>query len=52
MATIIIQVCCYGNQDDYFVSTVIRYIINMILNHKKLRLREEQLDVRFRLTLL
>lgn len=42
METKIIQVCCYGNQDDYFVSAVIRDIINMILNYKQLRLREEQ----------
>lgn len=48
----IIQVCCYGIQDDYFVSTVIRDIINMILNHKQLRLREEQLDVQYVLDLL
>lgn len=46
MATIITQVCCYGNQDDYFVPIVIRYIINMILNHKQLRLREEHLEAR------
>lgn len=49
MAAIIIQVCCYGNQDDYFVLTLIQYIVNMILNHKQLRLRKEQLDVCFRL---
>lgn len=38
MESIIIHVCCYGNQDDYFVSTVIQYIMNINLNHKQMRL--------------
>lgn len=39
MATVIIQVCCYGKQkDDSFVSILIRYIIKTI---SKIRQKQE-----------